>query len=65
MLATQALPQTRPGTMAVTVDGELPHGVTAKDVILGIIALIGTDGGAGHVLEYRGPRFARCRWRGA
>ena len=54
VLATQALPQTRPGTMAVTVDGELPHGVTAKDVILGVIARIGTDGGVGHVLEYRG-----------
>ena len=54
VLATQSLPQARPGTMAVTVDGELPDGVTAKDVILGIIARIGTGGGVGHVLEYRG-----------
>ncbi len=54
VLATQTLPQSRPGTMAVTVDGDLPHGVSAKDVILGIIARIGTHGGVGHVLEYRG-----------
>ena len=54
VLATQTLPQSRPGTMAVTVDGDLPDGVSAKDVILGIIARIGTHGGVGHVLEYRG-----------
>ena len=54
VLATQTLPQTRPGTMAVTVDGELSQGVAAKDVILGIIARIGTNGGVGHVIEYRG-----------
>jgi 3-isopropylmalate/(R)-2-methylmalate dehydratase large subunit len=54
VLATQTLPQTRPGTMAVTVDGELPPGVSAKDVILGIIAKIGTGGGVGHIIEYRG-----------
>jgi 3-isopropylmalate/(R)-2-methylmalate dehydratase large subunit len=54
VLATQTLPQTRPGTMAVTVDGELPAGVGAKDVILGIIARIGTGGGVGHIIEYRG-----------
>ena len=40
--------------MAVTVDGELPAGVAAKDVILGIIARIGTNGGVGHIVEYRG-----------
>jgi 3-isopropylmalate/(R)-2-methylmalate dehydratase large subunit len=40
--------------MAITVDGELPPGVSAKDVILGIIARIGTRGGVGHVIEYRG-----------
>jgi len=54
VLATQTLPQTKPNTMAVTVDGELPAGVAAKDVILGIIARIGTNGGVGHVVEYRG-----------
>jgi 3-isopropylmalate/(R)-2-methylmalate dehydratase large subunit len=54
VLATQCLRQRRPKTMAVTVDGALPLGVTAKDVALGIIARIGVDGGRGHVLEYRG-----------
>jgi len=54
VLATQTLPQARPGTMAITVDGELPAGVSAKDVILAIIARIGTAGGVGRVLEYRG-----------
>jgi 3-isopropylmalate/(R)-2-methylmalate dehydratase large subunit len=55
VLATQAWPQRRPGTMAITVDGELPAGVTAKDVILGIIGRIGTSGGVGSIIEYRGP----------
>jgi 3-isopropylmalate/(R)-2-methylmalate dehydratase large subunit len=64
VLATQALPQTRPGTMAVTVHGELPHGVTAKDVILGIIARIGTGGGTGHVLEYRGSAIRSLSMEG-
>jgi 3-isopropylmalate/(R)-2-methylmalate dehydratase large subunit len=54
VLATQTLPQKKPGTMSVTVDGDLPEGVTAKDVILGIIARIGTGGGAGSIIEYRG-----------
>ncbi len=54
VLATQCLRQRRPKTMAVTVDGVLPLGVTAKDVALGIIARIGVDGGRGHVIEYRG-----------
>ena len=54
VLATQTLPQQKPKSMAVTVDGELPLGVTAKDVILGIIHEIGVDGGVGYVLEYRG-----------
>jgi 3-isopropylmalate/(R)-2-methylmalate dehydratase large subunit len=54
VLATQTLPQGRPGTMAITVDGDLPPGVTAKDVILGIIGRIGTSGGVGSVIEYRG-----------
>jgi 3-isopropylmalate/(R)-2-methylmalate dehydratase large subunit len=54
VLATQTLPQLRPKTMAITVDGELPDGVTAKDLILAIIAKIGTGGGQGYVVEYRG-----------
>jgi 3-isopropylmalate/(R)-2-methylmalate dehydratase large subunit len=54
VLATQTLPQAKPGTFAVTVDGDLPAGVTAKDMVLSIIARIGTAGGVGHVIEYRG-----------
>jgi 3-isopropylmalate/(R)-2-methylmalate dehydratase large subunit len=54
VLATQTLPQRRPGTMAVTVDGALPPGVTAKDVVLAIIGEVGTGGGIGSVIEYRG-----------
>src|ERR1700747_2119623 len=54
VLAPQTLPQVRPKTMAITVDGALPAGVTAKDLILAIIAKIGTGGGQGYVLEYRG-----------
>ena len=54
VLATQTLPQARPGTMAVTVEGDLPAGVTAKDVVLSIIARIGTAGGIGSIIEYRG-----------
>src|SRR5262245_17086572 len=54
VLATQTLPQARPRTMAITVDGALPEGVTAKDLILAVIAEIGTGGGQGYVLEYRG-----------
>jgi len=54
VLATSTLPMDRPRTMAVTVDGALPPGVTAKDLILAVIASIGTGGGQGHVIEYRG-----------
>ena len=54
VLATQTLPLARPKTMAVEVDGDLPAGVSAKDLILAIITQIGTSGGQGHVLEYRG-----------
>jgi 3-isopropylmalate/(R)-2-methylmalate dehydratase large subunit len=54
VLATQTLPQQRPATMAVTVDGDLPAGVTAKDLVLAVIGRIGTGGGMGHVIEYRG-----------
>ncbi len=54
VLATQTLPQVRPETMAVDVDGFLPEGVTAKDLVLAVIGTIGTGGGSGHVIEYRG-----------
>jgi 3-isopropylmalate/(R)-2-methylmalate dehydratase large subunit len=64
VLATQTLPQRRPGTMAITVEGDLPPGVSAKDVILGIIARIGTGGGAGHVLEYRGSAIRSLSMEG-
>jgi 3-isopropylmalate/(R)-2-methylmalate dehydratase large subunit len=64
VLATQTLPQRRPGTMAITVEGDLPPGVSAKDVILGIIARIGTGGGVGHVLEYRGSAIRALSMEG-
>jgi 3-isopropylmalate/(R)-2-methylmalate dehydratase large subunit len=64
VLATQTLPQARPGTMAVTVEGRLPAGVSAKDVILAIIARIGTAGGAGKVLEYRGSAIRSLSMEG-
>ena len=54
VLATQTLLAARPGTMAITVAGELSAGVTAKDVILAIIGRIGTGGGIGKIIEYRG-----------
>ncbi|MFI9156944.1 3-isopropylmalate dehydratase large subunit [Kitasatospora aureofaciens] len=54
VLATQTLPLAPFRTMAITVEGELPEGVTAKDLILAVIAKIGTGGGQGYVLEYRG-----------
>jgi 3-isopropylmalate/(R)-2-methylmalate dehydratase large subunit len=54
VLATQTLPQVRPKQMAVTIDGELPLGVVAKDVVLGLIAQVGVSGGQGHAVEYRG-----------
>ncbi|MED6328455.1 MAG: 3-isopropylmalate dehydratase large subunit [Actinomycetota bacterium] len=54
VLATQTLPQQRPGTLAVTVDGTLPEGSSAKDVILAIVGELGTGGGIGSIIEYRG-----------
>lgn len=54
VLATQTLPQAEPKTMAVTVSGQLPEGVTAKDLILAHIARVGTGAGAGYIAEYRG-----------
>jgi len=54
VLATQCLPQSRPRTMLVRTNGLLSEGVTAKDLALGIIGQIGTDGASGHVIEYAG-----------
>ena len=53
-MATQTLRQFKPKTMEVRVNGPLPTGVEAKDVILGIIGQIGINGGIGHVIEYTG-----------
>jgi len=54
VLATQTLPLARPKTMAINVEGTLKPGVSSKDIILAIIAKIGTGGGQGYVIEYRG-----------
>jgi 3-isopropylmalate/(R)-2-methylmalate dehydratase large subunit len=64
VLATQTLPLKPFRTMAVTVDGTLPEGVTAKDVILAVIARIGTGGGQGHVIEYRGEAIRALSMEG-
>ncbi len=54
VLATQCLLQRKPRTMAININGRLPTGATAKDIILATIGKIGVDGGTGHVIEYRG-----------
>ncbi|MBP2703294.1 3-isopropylmalate dehydratase large subunit [Microbispora sp. RL4-1S] len=64
VLATQTLPAYRPKTMAIEVEGELPVGVTAKDLILAIIAKIGTGGGQGHIVEYRGEAIRKLSMEG-
>ncbi|MFP5321128.1 MAG: 3-isopropylmalate dehydratase large subunit [Acidimicrobiia bacterium] len=64
VLATQTLPQRRPQTMAVTVEGELQPGVTAKDVVLAILGRIGTGGGIGHMIEYRGSAIRSLSMEG-
>jgi 3-isopropylmalate/(R)-2-methylmalate dehydratase large subunit len=64
VLATQTLPLTRPKTMSITVDGELPPGATAKDIVLAIIARIGTGGGQGYILEYRGSTIRSLSMEG-
>ena len=64
VLATQTLPQDRPSTMAVEVTGEAPVGVTAKDIVLAIIGRIGTGGGIGHVIEYRGAAIEALSMEG-
>jgi 3-isopropylmalate/(R)-2-methylmalate dehydratase large subunit len=64
VLATQTLPQVTPRWMAVTVDGELPLNCSAKDIILAIINRIGTGGGVGHVIEYRGAAIEALSMEG-
>ena len=64
VLATQTLQQARPKTMAVNVEGELPHGVTAKDIVLALIAKVGTGGGQGYVVEYRGSTIRALSMEG-
>jgi 3-isopropylmalate dehydratase large subunit len=64
VLATQCLWQKKPKTLRVTVDGKLGAGVTGKDVILAIIAKIGTAGGTGHVIEYAGSVFRALSMEG-
>ena len=64
VLATQTLPQARPRTMAVTVNGSLPDGVTAKDLILYLITQTGTGGGMGYVVEYRGEAIRELSMEG-
>jgi 3-isopropylmalate/(R)-2-methylmalate dehydratase large subunit len=64
VLATQTLPMDRPKTMAVTVNGQLPDGVTPKDVILAVIAETGTGGGQGYMVEYRGDVFEAMSMEG-
>ena len=64
VLATQTLPLQPFKTMAITVNGSLPEGVTAKDIILAVIAKIGTNGGAGYVLEYRGQAIEELSMEG-
>ena len=64
VLATQTLPQSRPKWMAVNVEGDAPSDVTAKDIILAIIGAIGTGGGIGHVIEYRGSAIRALSMEG-
>ena len=64
VLATQTLPLTRFKTMAITVEGALRPGVTAKDIILAVIAKIGTGGGQGYVLEFRGSAIRSLSMEG-
>ena len=64
VLATQTLPQVVPGTMSVLVEGAAPEGVTAKDIVLAIIARIGTGGGIGSIIEYRGEAIRALSMEG-
>jgi 3-isopropylmalate/(R)-2-methylmalate dehydratase large subunit len=64
VLATQTLTQAKPKTMAVTVNGSLPDGITAKDLILTLIARTGTGGGQGYIVEYRGQAIEELSMEG-
>src|SRR4051812_20224255 len=64
VLATQTLPLAKPRTMAVEIDGPLPAGVTAKDLVLSVITRIGTGGGQGHVIECRGEAIRSLSMEG-
>ncbi len=64
VLATQTLPQVRPKTMAVSVEGDAPRGVSAKDIVLAIVGRLGTGGGIGHVIEYRGSAIRALSMEG-
>ncbi len=64
VLATQTLMQAKPKTMAVTVNGSLPAGVTSKDLVLTLITHTGTGGGQGYIVEYRGPAIEELSMEG-
>ncbi len=64
VMATQTLPQDKPKTFRINVEGELPYGVTAKDIILEIIGRIGTDGATGYVVEYAGSAICALSMEG-
>ena len=64
VLATQTLTQAKPKTMAVTVNGSLPEGVTAKDLVLTLITHTGTGGGQGYIVEYRGQAIEELSMEG-
>jgi 3-isopropylmalate/(R)-2-methylmalate dehydratase large subunit len=64
VLATQTLPQQRAKTMSVTIEGSTPVGVTAKDIALAIVATLGTGGGSGYVVEYRGEAIRNLSMEG-
>ena len=64
VLATQTLPQKKPRMMAVNINGDLPPGVTAKDVVLALIAKVGTGGGQGYIVEYRGSAIEQLSMEG-
>lgn len=64
VLATQCLLQRKPKTLAVNIDGRIPDGVCAKDLVLAVIGKIGVDGGTGHVIEYRGDAISALDMEG-
>ncbi len=64
VLATQTLPSIRPKTMAVEVNGSIPPGVTAKDIVLAIVGELGTGGGIGYMIEYRGEAITSLSMEG-